>query len=1266
MPMYREGEQTMKIRKRLLAAILTLVLIISMLPLSTFADDGTNNNSTHSISVNYDPIYLGEVPYGQYTIPGGGVRVSNEIGQDVTIQSISFSDDRFEENYILDKNSWLVELPYTLTGENSIYVAVGAKSGLNLPVGDHNGTMMINYNDGTADKTLSVDLSLTITAISLDRTTVDFFKVQDGYDAITPRSVLVFNAIDQDVTITSIGGAVNFDVVDQNSNPITQPLVVPAKGRISFWVKPKDGLPPDRYDETLTITYKYDSNLPEKTMPVRLMFYVTPIVPMEVSVSPESMNFGSARDGYAALSSQEIKVTNGTPREVTIKSISSVTNYDVTPKGSDTLLSDGGVKSIYIKPKDGLRPGTYNETLTITYNDGGIENETLSVNLLFTVKSVEVGVSPISLDFGSVQADYDAITSQEIKVTNGTSREVTIKSIGGATHYDVTPKGSDVLVPDEGVKSIFIKPKDGLEPETYNETLTITYNDGDAVDKTMSVKLRFNVSPVMQTEVSVSPGIPDFGLVQVDYDAISSQEITVTNGGTSVVTIRSIEGAGNYDVVDLQYPFPLLAGGSSFSFRVKPKNGLVAGTYNEQLKITYEERGMPGNKYLYVKLRFAVVEQLPKHTVTLTSNPDGACSFEGAGDYDEGTEATVKAAHTTDYVFDGWYDEAGNKVSDGVREGTSSTYAYTFTVSEDVKLTAKFKKLTSLSYAVAPLGNNIFAPDEEFRIRYFLMDSQDGLLRSEFDKITLSLNGKSIGENQSGRSSFIVKGSDLNLGSNELTLVYPGNDVYHRASGIIKVNIVNKLQPRLVDFEPTYAPLNTSFTISGRLLDENNNPVIGEHMTLSIQQSETSAGYINFAWITTDDEGRFSCTCDKKLPDSPGKRKIHIYTDGNDKYKYFEAYPEVQFTDKEIYSITSNVEPKEGGMVTLSKSSTIAGDEVTIGVTPNKGYVFDNISCPVDIIPLGSGNPVTSWKFTMPESDVNISAFFKKSTETEEGEDPVDPVEVWNVKLDMNGGTIWEAETDAIKSSISMECPSGYEQEVPTIEWMKEALEEGTWITGPAECEYIGAEITDKNGKAFYQPGDIYKVFSDALIKVLWKSTKEENTSPGKSYISYDLNGGMLNGKTGKVVIEGTNGTTIILPEPTREGYIFDYWEGSRYNAGDEYVINGDHTLTAHWKKASAAPGEDEEDEGSSGEGDEGNAPEDTTPKPGEGENNGDSNQGGTPGDAKGDTNKSEANRNNRNNDVPPTGDENRLILWLTLSIVLLMGCVLIAREARK
>lgn len=71
-----------------------------------------------------------------------------------------------------------------------------------------------------------------------------------------------------------------------------------------------------------------------------------------------------------------------------------------------------------------------------------------------------------------------------------------------------------------------------------------------------------------------------------------------------------------------------------------------------------------------------------------------------------------------------------------------------------------------------------------------------------------------------------------------------------------------------------------------------------------------------------------------------------------------------------------------------------------------------------------------------------------------------------------------------------------------------------------------------------------------------------------KGALTFNLGGGMLDGKTGTITIEANVGDTITIPNaPTREGYTFQYWRGSEYYPGDKYTVKGDHTFTAVWKK---------------------------------------------------------------------------------------------------
>ncbi|MBE6040324.1 MAG: hypothetical protein E7219_05120 [Clostridiales bacterium] len=83
---------------------------------------------------------------------------------------------------------------------------------------------------------------------------------------------------------------------------------------------------------------------------------------------------------------------------------------------------------------------------------------------------------------------------------------------------------------------------------------------------------------------------------------------------------------------------------------------------------------------------------------------------------------------------------------------------------------------------------------------------------------------------------------------------------------------------------------------------------------------------------------------------------------------------------------------------------------------------------------------------------------------------------------------------------------------------------------------------------------------------------QEPKTSPAVTQytITYDLDGGKLDGQTGTVSAKYDKGTVITLPKPTRKGYTFDHWEGSAYNAGDNYTVTEDHTFKAVWKKAAS------------------------------------------------------------------------------------------------
>lgn len=79
------------------------------------------------------------------------------------------------------------------------------------------------------------------------------------------------------------------------------------------------------------------------------------------------------------------------------------------------------------------------------------------------------------------------------------------------------------------------------------------------------------------------------------------------------------------------------------------------------------------------------------YIIQAVANPNAGGAVSGGGTYREGTEITLSAIANTGYRFDGWY-ENGEKVSDNGK--------YTFIVTADRELTAKFVEKTYTIYTV--------------------------------------------------------------------------------------------------------------------------------------------------------------------------------------------------------------------------------------------------------------------------------------------------------------------------------------------------------------------------------------------------------------------------------------------------------------------------------------------------------------------------------------------------------------------------------------
>ncbi len=137
-------------------------------------------------------------------------------------------------------------------------------------------------------------------------------------------------------------------------------------------------------------------------------------------------------------------------------------------------------------------------------------------------------------------------------------------------------------------------------------------------------------------------------------------------------------------------------------------------------------------------------------------------------------------------------------------------------------------------------------------------------------------------------------------------------------------------------------------------------PASGDRYGSGVYDVQTSGRYWSATPYGTDDAEEFYFS----------SRVAGTYR--NNRY-YGQAVRLVQ----DVYAV--NIAATTNGTVAADKTEAVAGDEVTLTITPDTGYELDVLT-----VQDAAGNPVTvnDNTFTMPASNVTVSATFKQSPQT--------------------------------------------------------------------------------------------------------------------------------------------------------------------------------------------------------------------------------------------------------------------------------------------
>ena len=96
--------------------------------------------------------------------------------------------------------------------------------------------------------------------------------------------------------------------------------------------------------------------------------------------------------------------------------------------------------------------------------------------------------------------------------------------------------------------------------------------------------------------------------------------------------------------------------------------------------------------------------------------------------------------------------------------------------------------------------------------------------------------------------------------------------------------------------------------------------------------------------------------------------------------------------------------------------------------------------------------------------------------------------------------------------------------------------------------------------------------FSDFVVAK--KAPQEPGPQSDSFTLSFDANGGSWkDGRTTQTLQAAAGEEIRILEAPSKPGYTFLYWKGSKYQPGDVYTVKENHTFVAEWEKSDIAQG---------------------------------------------------------------------------------------------
>ncbi len=488
---------------------------------------------------------------------------------------------------------------------------------------DENGNVQTDKTDENAEDTAEKDSKEAYEAVA---------SVEDSEDPVCDFGTAQSDLGDveaQYVQITNIGSeTLNFQEISPEHfmvADITEPLA--AGESVNVWVQPREGLEAGDYDDVITyeteegtevsfeakITIEGESSDAddEDLEPVEDPKEEPAETPDDSKTSDDNtdasleaqsldintgtLNFSDVEENYTqANETLSVTVTNTGDSAVTLRIPQSeyfnVLNEDGSEAASGTQLAKGESIMFMVQPKTGLTKGDYSDTLVFGSNE---ESEvTAQVTAEISVKEAqqqitEIQADPASVNYDDLKEGYDTPDSTTVTLTNTGNTTVSLVQPVGE-YFNIGELSASELNPGDTAE-FTVTPVTGLTAGDYMDSIQIMQTNADGQEEVLTtVNASITVSEVEKIyKLSVNPTELDFGKTKAGYgEAPEAQKVTVTNEGNTNVTLNT-PSAKNFKIG--KFSATELAPGESATFKIRPKEGLKAGSYTEAIAVNTDQ-----------------------------------------------------------------------------------------------------------------------------------------------------------------------------------------------------------------------------------------------------------------------------------------------------------------------------------------------------------------------------------------------------------------------------------------------------------------------------------------------------------------------------------------------------------------------------------------------------------------------------------------------------------------------------------------------------